>query len=65
MLSKQVQMFVPLLCMSDTTGLSAVIQAPTSSPAHHTQPAASVAAGAGDTGPSAGGDSGPEHLPPP
>lgn len=51
MLSKQVQIFVPLLCRSDTTMLSAVVQAPTSSPAHHTQPAASVAAGAGDTEP--------------
>lgn len=51
MLSKQVQTFVPLLCRSDTTGLSAVSQAPTSSLARHTQPAASVATGAGDMDP--------------
>lgn len=51
MLSKQVQIFVPLLCRSDTTGLSAGIQAPTSRPACHTQPAASMATAAGDTDP--------------
>lgn len=51
MLSKQVQIFVPLLCRSDTTGLSAVIQAPTSSPAQHTQLAPSTATGAGNTDP--------------
>lgn len=49
--SKQVQIFVPLLCRSETTGLSVVIQAPTSTPAHHTQPAASLATAAGDTDP--------------
>lgn len=51
MLSKQVQIFVPLLCRSDTTRLSAVSQAPTSTPARHTQPAASMATGAGDSDP--------------
>lgn len=47
--NKQVQIFVPLPRRSDTTGLSAVIQVPTLSPAHRAQTAASVATGAGDT----------------
>lgn len=48
---KQVRMFVPLLCRSDTAVLGAEIQAPISSPTHHAQPAASVAAAGGDMDP--------------
>lgn len=44
----QVQLFIPLLCRPDTTQLGAGIQAPTSSPAHRAQLAASVTAGGGD-----------------
>lgn len=48
---EQVKMFIPLLCRSDTTRLGTGIQGPISSPAHHAQPAASVAAGGGDMDP--------------
>lgn len=71
--NKQVQIFVPLPRRSDTTGLSAVIQVPTLSPAHRAQTAASVATGAGDMDPVLGvtvvlgilHHSDPSHLPMP
>lgn len=48
---KQVQMFITLLCRSDTTRLGAGIQAPISSPAHRAWADASVATSGGDMDP--------------